>query len=369
MFDVGADPAVIAEQLSGDPLLKRACAAHAGIRMPGAWDPFELTVRAILGQQISVRGGDDDRRTRRRAMGIAGRRPDRRTRSPLSHTGSAADAPLEEAGIIAIARQRRCARWRAPSVTARSSFDGVSTVDALRAIPGHRRLDRAVRRDARAQRARRVPVGRSGAAADGRRRSARELERRIGALAALARLRGDAAVAGGRRSRSTGPEDPTCARGCTSSQSPAVIAAIALAVSRALTLERQRGESMVEIRSYNLKPGTRDRFHQTVPEGSAADAAAVEGRRRRLRSLAARQGFVFPDARRSRASTSGRSRRTRSTAARNGSRARASACSPTSIPTRPSSCSSTRRRMQGIENRREEPACRTRSSAATISRS
>ena len=55
MFDVAADPAVIAEQLSVDPLLKRACSAHAGIRVPGAWDPFELAVRAILGQQISVR--------------------------------------------------------------------------------------------------------------------------------------------------------------------------------------------------------------------------------------------------------------------------------------------------------------------------
>src|SRR6187431_754940 len=38
MFDLGADPSVIAEQLSGDPLLRRSAAVHAGIRTPGAWD-------------------------------------------------------------------------------------------------------------------------------------------------------------------------------------------------------------------------------------------------------------------------------------------------------------------------------------------
>ena len=54
MFDIGADPIVIAEHLSGDPLLRAAIAAHPGIRTPGAWDGFELAVRAILGQQISV---------------------------------------------------------------------------------------------------------------------------------------------------------------------------------------------------------------------------------------------------------------------------------------------------------------------------
>ncbi len=30
--------------------------AHPGLRVPGAWNPFEMSVRAILGQQVSVRG-------------------------------------------------------------------------------------------------------------------------------------------------------------------------------------------------------------------------------------------------------------------------------------------------------------------------
>ncbi len=55
VFDLGADPAVIAEHLHVDPLLRGPLLRHPGIRTPGAWDGFELAVRAILGQQISVR--------------------------------------------------------------------------------------------------------------------------------------------------------------------------------------------------------------------------------------------------------------------------------------------------------------------------
>lgn len=55
MFDVDHDPAAVTNVLGRDRLLKRACAAHSGIRLPGAWQPFELAVRAILGQQVSVK--------------------------------------------------------------------------------------------------------------------------------------------------------------------------------------------------------------------------------------------------------------------------------------------------------------------------
>ena len=55
LFDIGADPAVIGEHLGVDPLLGQALARHPGIRTPGAWDGFELAVRAVLGQQVSVR--------------------------------------------------------------------------------------------------------------------------------------------------------------------------------------------------------------------------------------------------------------------------------------------------------------------------
>ncbi len=56
MFDCGADPEVIAGHLSTDPLLAPLVKRRPGLRLPTAWDPFEMTIRAILGQQISVKG-------------------------------------------------------------------------------------------------------------------------------------------------------------------------------------------------------------------------------------------------------------------------------------------------------------------------
>lgn len=56
VFDVAADPATIAAHLRRDPALRRSVRAQPGLRVPGAWDPFELAVRAILGQQVSVKG-------------------------------------------------------------------------------------------------------------------------------------------------------------------------------------------------------------------------------------------------------------------------------------------------------------------------
>jgi AraC family transcriptional regulator of adaptative response / DNA-3-methyladenine glycosylase II len=54
VFDLTADPAAIADHLSLDPDLAPRVAARPGLRVPGAWDGFELAVRAVLGQQITV---------------------------------------------------------------------------------------------------------------------------------------------------------------------------------------------------------------------------------------------------------------------------------------------------------------------------
>jgi AraC family transcriptional regulator of adaptative response / DNA-3-methyladenine glycosylase II len=54
VFDLSADPGLIGERLSQDPALAPLVAARPGLRAPGAWDGFELAVRAILGQQVSV---------------------------------------------------------------------------------------------------------------------------------------------------------------------------------------------------------------------------------------------------------------------------------------------------------------------------
>ncbi|MGH8279227.1 MAG: AlkA N-terminal domain-containing protein [Gammaproteobacteria bacterium] len=56
MFDLAADPAAVARQFRHDPLLAPCLRRHRGLRVPGAWDGFELAVRAVLGQQVTVRG-------------------------------------------------------------------------------------------------------------------------------------------------------------------------------------------------------------------------------------------------------------------------------------------------------------------------
>jgi AraC family transcriptional regulator of adaptative response / DNA-3-methyladenine glycosylase II len=146
VFDLGADPAVIAEHLRADPLLRRPLLKHPGMRTPGAWDGFELAVRAILGQQISVRA----------ATTIAGRiasmfgtplstglddarddfdRLDRLFPTPAQ----LASAPVERAGVMpARAETIRCfARKVADgTITLSSCLDGRATAAALRAVPG-----------------------------------------------------------------------------------------------------------------------------------------------------------------------------------------------------------------------------------------
>jgi AraC family transcriptional regulator, regulatory protein of adaptative response / DNA-3-methyladenine glycosylase II len=99
MFDLGADPLVIRRHLRSDPLLVELVTKHPGIRVPGAWDGFELAVRAILGQQIAVRA----------ATTIAGRVA-AMFGSPIADDGGPgrlfptpaqlASAPLERAGVV-----------------------------------------------------------------------------------------------------------------------------------------------------------------------------------------------------------------------------------------------------------------------------
>src|SRR5690606_5338623 len=48
VFDLAVDPAALAGHLSHDPLLSELIARRPGLRAPGAWDGFELAVRAVL---------------------------------------------------------------------------------------------------------------------------------------------------------------------------------------------------------------------------------------------------------------------------------------------------------------------------------
>ena len=138
VFDLGADPAVIEEHLRTDPLLREAWARHRGIRVPGAWDGFELAVRAILGQQISVRA----------ATTIAGRVASM-FGAPLPHgsdlgrlfpsPAQLANAPLEEAGVVTVRAEaiRSLARRVANGTIAFAwGADSGAAAAALTALPG-----------------------------------------------------------------------------------------------------------------------------------------------------------------------------------------------------------------------------------------
>jgi AraC family transcriptional regulator, regulatory protein of adaptative response / DNA-3-methyladenine glycosylase II len=56
MFDLNADWTAIVQTLAADAELASRIEARPGLRMPGCWNGFELAIRAILGQQITVRG-------------------------------------------------------------------------------------------------------------------------------------------------------------------------------------------------------------------------------------------------------------------------------------------------------------------------
>ena len=56
LFDLAADPEPIARDLGADAVLAPRIRRRPGLRLLGAWDPFETAVRVVLGQQVSVAG-------------------------------------------------------------------------------------------------------------------------------------------------------------------------------------------------------------------------------------------------------------------------------------------------------------------------
>ena len=55
LFDLTATPDLIAAHLMKDKMLKKSVTKNPGLRVPGAFDGFEVAMRAILGQQITVK--------------------------------------------------------------------------------------------------------------------------------------------------------------------------------------------------------------------------------------------------------------------------------------------------------------------------
>lgn len=70
MFDLDADPAAIQAVLEQDPRLAPLLRRRPGLRLPSGWDGFEIAVRAVIGQRISVAGA---RTLTRRLLSRCGR--------------------------------------------------------------------------------------------------------------------------------------------------------------------------------------------------------------------------------------------------------------------------------------------------------
>jgi len=160
IFDLSADPSEITAQLGNDSLLSQRVAAMPGLRVPGCWDGFELAVRAILGQQVSVAA----------ASTLAGRLVLTFGRKisgagTLTHLFPQAEI-LAQTNLARIglpqARAERSDLWRALSLPGESFRFGrgprrVSNT-SLRDT-GDWELDRAIYRDASVGRPRRFPAG------------------------------------------------------------------------------------------------------------------------------------------------------------------------------------------------------------------
>jgi DNA-3-methyladenine glycosylase II len=100
MFDLNADPREIARVLGADPLLAPLIEAAPGLRVPGAWSGFELVVRTIVGQQVSVKGASTimNRITQRAGRRIEGH-PHEGTAWRFPTPAELAAADLEKIGM------------------------------------------------------------------------------------------------------------------------------------------------------------------------------------------------------------------------------------------------------------------------------
>jgi AraC family transcriptional regulator of adaptative response / DNA-3-methyladenine glycosylase II len=58
IFDLGADPMYITDHLKKDPELSPIIASSPGLRIPGGWDNFEIAVRTVIGQHISIQAAN-----------------------------------------------------------------------------------------------------------------------------------------------------------------------------------------------------------------------------------------------------------------------------------------------------------------------
>jgi AraC family transcriptional regulator of adaptative response / DNA-3-methyladenine glycosylase II len=142
LFDLDANPQAIAEHLSGDSRLRAAVARRPGLRVPGAFDGFELALRAVLGQQVSVKAATTIFGRFAQAYGAPVATP----YAALSHTGPQAEriaeASLEQIAALGLPKARAATvRALAQAVSSgglrlEAGVDAERALETLKALPG-----------------------------------------------------------------------------------------------------------------------------------------------------------------------------------------------------------------------------------------
>jgi AraC family transcriptional regulator of adaptative response / DNA-3-methyladenine glycosylase II len=137
VFDLAADPARIAVAFQGDSLLAPLVKQRPGLRIPGAWDPFECAVRAVLDQQVGVAAA---RSLAGRLVSRVGRRIDGGG-DGLTHVfPTAAELAAADLAGLGLAPARVCALRALATAVAEGLIDFEAPVEevtaALAALPG-----------------------------------------------------------------------------------------------------------------------------------------------------------------------------------------------------------------------------------------
>ena len=135
IFDLAADPRVIAGHLGLDAVLAARVRRLPGLRVPGAWEGFELGIRAILGQQVTVKGAST---LAGRLVSLCGRALESAD-GGLTHVfprpADVAAADLSRLGVPA--RRQACLRAFATALAEGSvSFSQHGLESALDDLPG-----------------------------------------------------------------------------------------------------------------------------------------------------------------------------------------------------------------------------------------
>ena len=141
LFDLAARPDVIAAALGESPMLRTAVVSSPGLRVPGAFDGFELAMRAILGQQVTVKA----------ATTLAGRIADKfgettvtpvmeltRLAPTAERMASAREKDLASLGVLPARARSIIALARAMSngLALEPSADPAETMTELVSLPG-----------------------------------------------------------------------------------------------------------------------------------------------------------------------------------------------------------------------------------------